>query len=372
MLPRFTAFISSTVRDFHPARRDLKTWLQTRGIDVRLSEDPEFPVDDGVTSHEACLRALEGAHLFILLVGTRYGGRYLDTRQSITWREYDEALRLHIPAVVLVLEEVNHQAQQLADARKAGTAAPPTDLSHDLVAFIDHLRKGHPDNWAHLDWDGSFTHARTLIDTRINALFVRYQDPHRELRAKARRLELAASARLQLDEMAALTAETAEGSTLADLLNPLLGTMALHREALFGMEADERFNFAVYQRTDDELRVAGRFVHPDIPRRDRAWPVGHGHAGLAVAESRVLVSPNLAFTDDWQRESPDDDRNYVSAVSVPLWAGSPAGGEPQGVFVVTSDRQDRFKELEQPEVLTARSLAYMISSVIAAYERMLR
>src|SRR5262245_30549091 len=99
MLPRLTVFVCSTVKDFRPVRRDLKEWLQRRQIDVRESEDPEFPVAVDVHSHVACLRAIDGCHVFIMLVGWRYGGRYGGTDQSITWRECDEARRLDIPVI---------------------------------------------------------------------------------------------------------------------------------------------------------------------------------------------------------------------------------------------------------------------------------
>src|SRR5262245_53462144 len=106
MPSRLTVFVSSTVRDFAPVRRDIADWLRGRLIDVRESEDPEFPVDPGVHSQEACLRAIDGCHVLVLLVGWRYGGLFAGTTQSITWREYDEARRLGVPVVAFVLADV--------------------------------------------------------------------------------------------------------------------------------------------------------------------------------------------------------------------------------------------------------------------------
>src|SRR5687767_627237 len=190
MSARLTAFISSTVRDFGPVRRDLAEWLRSRQIDVRQSEDPEFPVEPGVHSQEACLRAVEGCHLHILLIGWRYGGLYQGSSQSITWREYDEARRLGIPVIAFVLSEVTDEAIRQADAGR-----PLGRLDPGIVRFVDAIRKAPRDNWVHLEWDGSFTYLRQVLESRMNHLLVAYQRPHRALELEARRLVPYAKAR---------------------------------------------------------------------------------------------------------------------------------------------------------------------------------
>ena len=76
MSQRLVVFISSTVEDLDGVRRALKDQLEARGVEVRLSEDADFPVEPGVSSHDACLRAVRTAHVFVLLVGSRFGGEY--------------------------------------------------------------------------------------------------------------------------------------------------------------------------------------------------------------------------------------------------------------------------------------------------------
>src|SRR5262249_10164993 len=156
MSTRLTVFVSSTVRDFAPLRRDLREWLRRRTIDVRESEDPEFPVDPALHSSDARLRAIEGCHLYILLVAWRSGGLYRGTTQSVTWREYDEARSLGIPVVACVLKDV---AGELGRRPLGGPRVDP-----GIGRFVDALRRGERDNWVHLDWDGSFTHARYYIE----------------------------------------------------------------------------------------------------------------------------------------------------------------------------------------------------------------
>src|SRR5438045_1125767 len=137
---RLTVFVSSTVRDFGPVRRDLKAWLESHAINARLSEHNDFPVARGVHSHDACLAAIAGCNLYVLLVGDRYGGRYKGTPKSITWREYDEAYEHQIPMVALVLKSTNDQTMELANAGARGEQEVTEALSR-LLALAASARR---------------------------------------------------------------------------------------------------------------------------------------------------------------------------------------------------------------------------------------
>lgn len=197
MSRRPIAFISSTVKDLTDVREHLKERLTDAGFDVRMSEDDSFPVRPGATSHDACLHVVRTADLFVLLVGRRYGGEYPGHNKSITWREWDEAIEAGLHPFVLVEDCVNAWTQECArrraklhkedgpqrlsasdarlskvfadecakrrwgtgrDARKRVGSAFGRDLPY-LQRFVDALRKGHADNWAHMAWDGSKEHA---------------------------------------------------------------------------------------------------------------------------------------------------------------------------------------------------------------------
>ncbi len=272
MSTRLTVFVSSTVRDFGPVRRDLAEWLRARLCDVRESEDPEFPVDPGVHSQDACLRAIEGCHLYVLLVGWRYGGVYAGTAQSITWREYDEARRLGIPVIAFVLRDVSAEA-----ARAARTGRPLGVLDPGIVRFVDTIRRERVDNWIHLEWDGSFTYLRECIDSRLNALFVAYQKPHLSLEREAKRLEQYANARDRLDALVA-SGRAADPDARRELVEDELDMAAGSREALFDFR-DERYDFVVHTLEGRELRVYARNHHPAIQPHNRSWPLGMGHVG---------------------------------------------------------------------------------------------
>jgi hypothetical protein len=350
---RLTVFVSSTVRDFGPVRKDLAEWLASRQIEVRESEDPEFPVQPGVHSQEACLRAIEGSHVYVLLVGWRYGGLYQGTPQSITWREYDEARKLGVPVLAFVLGDVTDEA-----IRQAETGRPLGKLDPGIVRFVDAIRKAPRDNWVHLEWDGSFGYLRRCIESRMNALFVSYQRPHRKLEAEARRLEPYAKARAELDGLA-LEAVAASPGARRGLVERVLQGVVEYRDVLFGFD-DERYNFVIHQRDGGELRVFARRHHPAIQVHNRSWPLGVGHVGRAGEDpSALLVSPNVEHEPGWHAEYATDLLNYRSAVCVPILGPSP--GQPSGVLTVTSSRIEHFRSPEQLEVLTARSLARIIS-----------
>lgn len=357
MSTRLTVFVSSTVRDFAPVRRDLREWFRRRRIDVRESEDPEFPVDPGLHSSDACLRAIEGCHLHVLLIGWRYGGLYKGTLQSVTWREYDEARSRGIPVIACVLKEVSEEAARIIEARRH-LAAMTSRLDPGIVRFVEAVRRGERDNWVHLEWDGSFTHARELIDARMNTLWVAYQRPHQVLEREAARMGPYVTAREILDTLAV---EAARGDAAARrrTIDRMLEIAVEYRQALFGFVGNDRWNFVVHRRDGGELKVLARQSHPAIEVHNRSWPLGEGHVGLAgESPENLLVSPNLQQVEGWQTEYPSDEINYRSAVCVPLRDGDEA---PVGVLTITSSRVEHFQSLQQVEVLTAISLGSIIA-----------
>jgi uncharacterized protein DUF4062 len=342
---RLTVFVSSTVRDFGPVRRDIVRWLRGRRIEVLESEGIEFPVDPALHSHDVCLRAIEGSHVFLLLIGWRYGGLYRHGPKSITWCEWDVARELKIPTITLVLKEVNDEAARATQARRA-LAPSLSSLDPAVARFIDEVRKAPYDNWVHLDWDGSYGYVKRCLQARIDNLFVSYQKPHQKLERRAVRLEPYVKARSLLDQIASV------GRGRKEALAELLKTAVDYREPLFDFRDRDRYNLVVYRREGDVLRVAARQAHPDIEVHNRPWQVGDGHIGLTAQLGKIMVAPDLQQTGEWRGQYPSDEKNYISTVCVPIGHA--------GVLVITSNRRDHFRDLRQEEVLTAASLANMI------------
>lgn len=354
------------MKDFAPLRRDLKAWFEGRGIEARLSDYNDFPVQSGVHSHDACLRAIQGANLFVLLIGNRYGGRYKGTPKSITWREYDEAFAARIPVIALVLRGTNDLAMTLAAGNKPRKGEEPPKDFDKVMKFIDHVRKGHRDNWSYLEWDGSLTQAAEILQNSLNNLFVEYQTPHRSLLVGAEREVARAMAARDVARAGHEAAAAVARGTLPteEALARLLRLVAGSRRELLGYEDGEAWNFMLYRRDGGDLKPWVRECDAKIERHQRSWKVGEGHIGLAVSSMSTLVAGDVALVESFVPQYPTDARTYRSLVSLPLCR--PGGKDVLGAFVVTSNRLDHFVEPGQLEVLTAEQIGSILNSIAGA------
>ncbi|GAB5542583.1 MAG: hypothetical protein SangKO_023430 [Sandaracinaceae bacterium] len=390
MSQRLVVFLSSTVEDLDGVRRDVRAALEARGIEVRTSEDPDFPVEPGVTSHDACLRAVREAHVFVLLVASRFGGEYQRQNKSITWREWEEAMDAGLLPIVLVQQETNALAKQIFKARRELVARHPDEQVVEIDArlrevpefsdrkpdrhnlpgvqrFIDALRKGHVDNWMHGDWDGGAPAAIARVDARLHAALAVARSRVRPAREAAERERLRTDAIHQISSVAAhLSIQIRGGSrTRADAVDLLLRLWKGHRGALLGYTERDRHNFVVYLLEGDRLRPVHREAHPAIPVHGRSWKVGQGHVGKCVAENQLLVSGDIRHTQAWvpSEARPTDVQHYVSAVSVPFSYRTPTD-EPEGALIVTSSRLDHFRSPDQVEVLTIGTLVNILTMTL--------
>lgn len=395
MSQRLVVFLSSTVEDLDRVRREIKSELERREIEVRLSEDADFPVEPGVSSHDACLRAVRASHVFVLLVGSRFGGEYQGQNKSITWREWEEAMDAGLLPVVLVKRETNELAVEIFRARRELVREHPDRPVVEIDAmlredprfadrkpevhnlpgvqrFVDELRKGHVDNWMHADWDGTATEALHRIDSRLSAALAICRSRQSGLRdvAQQERHRVDALSGL-LSATAGLVIEVLSGSaTLDEALEMLLQLITDHRGRLLGFQDADHYNFVLYLRDGDELRQRARSCHPAIPRHGRSWRVGQGHVGLAVERKMLMTGGDIRHTSAWvpSRERASDRAHYVSAVSVPF-SFRTSLDEPDAVLIVTSNRLDHFRSPDQVEVLTVGAIANMFSMVLSAGER---
>jgi hypothetical protein len=392
MSQRLVVFISSTVEDLDQVRRELRGALEQRGIEVRLSEDADFPVEPGVSSHDACLRAVRSSHVFLLLVANRFGGEYQGQNKSITWREWDEAMDAGVLPIALVREETNETAKAIFRRRRE-LASENRELSvveidallradprfadrkpdrHNLPGvqrFIDALRKGHVDNWLHADWDGTAQDALRRADARMTAALATSRQRQSSFREIAERESTRVDAIHQLVSYGAIVAsQLARGETSqADALAHMLALLSDQRAALFGYGALDHHNFVIYLRDGDVLKQCARESHAAIRGYGRSWRVGQGHVGLAVAKRLLMVSGDIRNTAAWvpSEERPTDRAHYVSAVSVPF-SFRTSSDDPEGVLIVTSNRVDHFRSPDQLEVLTVGSVANIFSMVLSA------
>lgn len=101
-----SVFVSSTCYDLKQVRADLKTFLESLGLEPVISEYDSFPIDPNVTAVENCLRVVEAkADIFVLIVGGRYGA-VQEQGKSITNMEYLKARAKGIPIYVFIEKSV--------------------------------------------------------------------------------------------------------------------------------------------------------------------------------------------------------------------------------------------------------------------------
>lgn len=188
-----TFFISSTIYDFRDLRSAIKFYLEEQGCAVLASEFNDFGQTLDQHSYDACLKQIEAADYFVLLIGARVGGWYnKDNRVSITRQEYRTAYRLHSEGKLKVIVFVRSEVWSIKDDRKelinfldeldvdpgirASIASRPSKAASDAKFLIEFLEEvGHnketakavkssaplpTGNWIHV-----FSNFREVIDT---------------------------------------------------------------------------------------------------------------------------------------------------------------------------------------------------------------
>ena len=155
-------FLSSTCLDLVDLRSGLKESLEEMGYQVWASEFPDFPVDSRLHAQDNCLRNVEQADQYVLIVNDRYGAEYGGTAYpknplpedpkrvvSVTWYEYLRALQLGKPIRILVRESIWDQRGVFQAARKSGADLAGTGLSPELFDFLDFVCSREKANWIH-------------------------------------------------------------------------------------------------------------------------------------------------------------------------------------------------------------------------------
>jgi formylglycine-generating enzyme required for sulfatase activity len=171
---RQCVFLSSTCLDLVDLRSGLKESLEEMGYRVWASEFPGFPVDSSLHAQDNCLRNVERADQYVLIVNDRYGSAYQGTDYdknplkedpprsiSVTWYEYLLALRSGKPMRILVRERIWDQRSVFQAARKAGVDLKETGLPPELFDFLDFVGRQEKANWIHTFRE--FTEARQIL-----------------------------------------------------------------------------------------------------------------------------------------------------------------------------------------------------------------
>lgn len=118
-------FISSTIYDFKDLRSAIKYFLEENNFEVVTSENANFENSNKKNSYEACLDAIETCDYFVLLIGSRIGGKYKyikddgKTEQiTITRAEYRKAYSLFKQGQIRIINFVRKEIYDVKEDRK--------------------------------------------------------------------------------------------------------------------------------------------------------------------------------------------------------------------------------------------------------------
>ncbi|WP_323912463.1 DUF4062 domain-containing protein [Aeromonas caviae] len=147
-------FISSTCFDLQQIRDSLCTFIKSFGFEPVLSENGGVFYHPDLHTHEACINEVSNCQIFLLIIGGRFGGKYIyDKSKSITNAEYDAAVKANIPVFTYIKRNVldNHHLYQENKDKSfiAELTFPAIEQKKDalnIFGFINHVRKASVNN----------------------------------------------------------------------------------------------------------------------------------------------------------------------------------------------------------------------------------
>jgi hypothetical protein len=115
-------FISSTYYDLKHVRSSLDLFVESLGFEPVLSEKGDIAYTPDTPLDESCYREASTADIFVLIIGGRYGTEasgkqkmhshsFYDRYDSITKKEYENAILRDVPVYVLIENNVYSEYQ---------------------------------------------------------------------------------------------------------------------------------------------------------------------------------------------------------------------------------------------------------------------
>jgi hypothetical protein len=145
-------FLSSTCYDLAEVRDSLHAFISGVGFDPCLSERGDVFYHPDLHTHDSCLNEVSNCHLFILIIGGRFGGSYVaETSKSIVNAEYSAARQLGLPIFTFVKRQVwsDHRVFQTNRDNAAAINFPSIDRQEHapkIFTFIDEVRLAPTNN----------------------------------------------------------------------------------------------------------------------------------------------------------------------------------------------------------------------------------
>lgn len=147
-------FLSSTCYDLAEVRDSLTSFILSFGFEPCLSERGDVFYHPDLHTHESCIQEVSNCHLFVLLIGGRFGGTYVaDTTKSIVNAEYAAARELNVPVFTFIRKDVldDHRVYQKNRSNPAIGAIQFPSIENQKYAkhifeFIDEVRLAKVNN----------------------------------------------------------------------------------------------------------------------------------------------------------------------------------------------------------------------------------
>jgi hypothetical protein len=159
------------------------------GFDSILSEKGNIAFSPDIPLDESCYREVSNADIFVLIVGGRYGSEassgertkqkdFFDRYESVTKKEFEEAVRKDKPTYILVESNVYSEFQTYKKNRANTSITYAHVDSVNIFVFIEDilsLQKNNPiktferfseiETWLRAQWAGIF---QDLLKMRSN------------------------------------------------------------------------------------------------------------------------------------------------------------------------------------------------------------
>ncbi|WP_422009071.1 DUF4062 domain-containing protein [Reyranella sp.] len=147
-------FLSSTCYDLAEVRDSLESFMAGAGMQPCLSEHGDVFFHPDLHTHVSCVSEISNCQLFVLIVGGRFGGKYVaDPAKSIVNAEYAAARELGLPVFAFVKREVldDHRLYQKNKNNKAidqieFPSIEKQEHARQIFEFIDHVRLAKTNN----------------------------------------------------------------------------------------------------------------------------------------------------------------------------------------------------------------------------------
>ncbi|MCG7530148.1 DUF4062 domain-containing protein [Psychrobium sp. MM17-31] len=177
-------FISSTYYDLKHIRNSIERFVSDLGYESVLFESGDIPFDHQDPLDESCYKEIETCHIFVLIIGGRYGSsvsneenslpedeleKHYHHFNSITRKEYETAKKLDLPIYIFVDKGVSAEYQTYKENRENTSIKYAHVDSVNIFKLLDSIHLQRRNNlvrefekfddissWLREQWSGLF------------------------------------------------------------------------------------------------------------------------------------------------------------------------------------------------------------------------